>query len=105
MKKDTALNFANPARYEPDNPDIVSVLLKIELKHRKNFFIYEGRTSAFQTEQEVLLQEGLKFKIINKEFKHHEKEKWGYYEVHLLYDDKTWKLNDKFLKSITNLIK
>ncbi len=64
----------------------MSVLLKIELKHRKNFYIYEGRNSAFQTEQEVLLQEGLKFKIISKELKYHEKEKWRYYEIHLLYD-------------------
>ena len=50
MKKDTALNFANPANYEPDNPDIVSVLLKIELKHRKNFCIYDGNNSAFDDE-------------------------------------------------------
>ena len=50
MKKEAALTFANPAKYEPDNPEIVSVLLKIELKHRKNFFIYDGSDTAFGDE-------------------------------------------------------
>ncbi len=62
----------------------MSVLLKIELKHRKNFFIYDGRNTAFKNEQEVILQEGLKFKILSKEIKIHEN--WDYYEVHLVYD-------------------
>jgi hypothetical protein len=43
----------------------------IELKHRKNFFIYDGIDSAFSQEQEVILQEGLKLKILSKEFKKH----------------------------------
>jgi hypothetical protein len=47
-------------------------LLKIELKHRKNFFIYDEKTSAFPTENEVILQEGLNFKIISKELNIHE---------------------------------
>ena len=41
------------------------MLLKIELQQKKNFFIYDQETSAYPNEQEVLLQEGLKFKIIN----------------------------------------
>jgi hypothetical protein len=44
----------------------------IELKHRKNFFIYDGSDSAFSHEQEVILQEGLKFKILSKEVKKNE---------------------------------
>jgi hypothetical protein len=44
----------------------VSVLLKIELKKNKNFFIYGENTHAFPDEKEVLLQEGLKFIILNK---------------------------------------
>ncbi len=59
-------------------------MLKIELKHRKNFFIYEGSDSAFSDEQEVILQEGLNFKIESKEAKKHED--WEYYEVHLIYE-------------------
>ena len=61
-------------------------MLKIELKNRKNFFIYEGSNSAFSDEQEVILQEGLKFKILSKEIK--KQEYWEYYEVHLIYDGK-----------------
>ena len=51
----------------------------IELKHRKNFFIYNNRDSAFNKEQEVILQEGLKFKILSKEVIKHEYENWEYY--------------------------
>ncbi len=42
------------------------MLLKIELKDNKNFYIYEENDHAFPNEQEVLLQEGLKFKIVEK---------------------------------------
>ena len=47
LDKDIALSFANPNNYESDNPDIISVLLKIELKHRRNFFIYDDGFTAF----------------------------------------------------------
>jgi len=40
--------------------------LKIELKHRRNFFIYDKNNSAFVNEEEVILQEGLKFEIMEK---------------------------------------
>ena len=50
-----ALSFADPSFYPEVNSDSISVLLKIELKHRKNFFIYEESVSAFSEEQEVIL--------------------------------------------------
>jgi len=34
---------------------MIGVLLKIELKSNKNFFVYDDETSAFPDEQEVLL--------------------------------------------------
>jgi hypothetical protein len=43
--------------------EYVSVLLKIELKKRTNFFVYDAESHAFPEEKEVLLQEGLKFVI------------------------------------------
>jgi hypothetical protein len=60
-----ALKFANPT-FDKENPEIVSVILKIELTTNKNFFKYDENTHAFPDEKEVLLQEGLKFKILNK---------------------------------------
>ena len=51
-------------------------MLKIELKNRKNFFIYDELESAFSEEQEVILQEGLKLKILDKELKEEQYEKW-----------------------------
>ena len=71
----------------------MSVLLKIELKHRKNFFIYHGSDSAYPEEQEVILQEGLKFKILSYEVK--EEENWKYYEVHLVYDAEIWRIKKR----------
>ena len=44
----------------------MSVFFKIELQTKNNFFEYNKDTHAFPDEQEVLLQEGLKFKIIEK---------------------------------------
>jgi len=44
----------------------VSVLLKIEVKSKNNFFIYDENTHAFPNEREALFQEGLAFKIIEK---------------------------------------
>ena len=46
------------------NTDHIGVLLKIELRQNKNYFVYDEETSAFPTEKEVLLQEGLTFQII-----------------------------------------
>ena len=43
----TALTFADPSFDSEKNPDLISVLLKIELKHRKNFYIYDGSDSAY----------------------------------------------------------
>ena len=74
--------------------------MKIELKHRKNFFIYDGSDSAFSNEQEVILQEGLKFKIVNKELKKHEN--WEYYEVHLVYDGEIWRIKKEKKRNIEN---
>ena len=62
----------------------MSVLLKIELKTNKNFFIYDENTHAFPHEKEVLFQEGLEFKIIGKTNIGHKKG-WNYIEVHLEY--------------------
>ncbi len=47
--------------------------------------MYNESFTAFSNEQEVILQEGLKFKIVNKEIKTHLN--WEYYEVHLEYND------------------
>ena len=46
--------------------------MKIELETRTNFFIYDSQYSAFPEEEEVLLQEGLKLKILNKQVIQHE---------------------------------
>ena len=46
------------------NTDHIGVLLKIELRQNKNYFVYDEETSAFPREKEVLLQEGLTFQII-----------------------------------------
>ncbi len=62
----------------------MSVLLKIEIKSKKNIFIYDEYTHAFPEEKEVLFQEGLEFKIISKTKIKHE-EGWNYIEVHLEY--------------------
>ena len=71
LEKDEALNFAKPSTKEENQEDFVSVLLKIELKSNKNFFIYDKNTHAFPHEREVLLQEGLEFKILEKSKKRH----------------------------------
>ena len=72
------MSFAKPPNNDNIKKDFISVLLKIELKERKNFFIYDESTSAFDNEREALLQEGLKFKIIKKEKFTHE-DGWIYY--------------------------
>ena len=69
LDKNVALKFADPTIDIEENPDNISVLLKIELKHKKNFFIYDSSVSAFKDEKEVILQEGLKLKIVDKEIK------------------------------------
>ena len=71
LEKDEALNFAKPSTKEENQEDFVSVLLKIELKSNKNFFIYDKNTHAFPHEREFLLQEGLEFKILEKSKKRH----------------------------------
>lgn len=60
--KRTALEFADSS-YQFCDKKCVGVLLKIELKKKQNFFVYNEETSAFPNEEEVLLQEGLEFKI------------------------------------------
>ena len=95
LKKDEALDFAKPTEKKKDlnfiNPgedknqkDFVSVLLKIEIKTNKNFFIYDENTHAFPNEKEALFQEGLEFKIIGKTKMIHQNG-WNYIEVHLEY--------------------
>jgi hypothetical protein len=92
LKKNVALNFAKPPEKKEDldkqeeksQKNFVSVLLEIELKTNKNFFIYDENTHAFPYEKEVLLQEGLEFKIKKKnKMKHNDG--WNYIEVHLQY--------------------
>jgi hypothetical protein len=61
----------------------VSVLLKICLKSKNNFFVYNKETTAFPEEKEVLLQEGLEF-FIGKKTKETHPEAWDYYEVNLI---------------------
>ena len=59
LKKDSALNFAKPPKNDENDKEFVSVLLKIELKTNKNFFVYDENTHAFPDEKEALFQEGL----------------------------------------------
>ena len=59
--KEAALNFARPPAKSQSQEELVSVLLKICLKSKNNFFAYNEKTTAFPEEKEVLLQEGLKF--------------------------------------------
>ena len=66
MEKDAALDFAKPPDKDENQEGLVSVLLKIEIKNKNNFFIYDENTHAFPSEKEVLLQEGLEFKIVSK---------------------------------------
>ena len=84
LNKDEALRFAKPSEKDENQKDFVSVLLKIELKSNKNFFIYNENTHAFPEEKEVLFQEGLEFKIISKT-KMSQENDWNYIEVHLEY--------------------
>ena len=63
----------------------MGVLLKIELKKKHNFFVYNEETSAFPNEQEVLLQEGLEFKIKDLVEKEDKIKEFKYYEVRLVY--------------------
>ena len=62
----------------------MSILLKIEIKSNKNFFIYDENTHAFPDEKEALFQEGLEFKIVEKTKMKHQAG-WKYIEVHLEY--------------------
>jgi hypothetical protein len=55
-----------PQEISENQEDFVSVLLKIKLNSKKNFFIYDENTHAFPDEKEALFQEGLEFKIIDK---------------------------------------
>ena len=84
LEEDAALNFAKPPEKDENKEDFVSVLLKIELKSNKNFFIYDENTHAFPHEKEALFQEGLQFKIKEKTKKIYDN-KWNYIEVHLEY--------------------
>ena len=63
LKKNSALSFAEVLKRKDSQiqNDFISVLLKIELKRNKNFFINDEYTHAFPDEQE-----GLKFKIVDK---------------------------------------
>ncbi len=64
--REKALDFARPTANSQSQEEFVSVLLKICLKSKKNFFAYNENTTAFPEEKEVLLQEGLKFLIGEK---------------------------------------
>ena len=55
LEKDVALDFAKPPENDENQEEFVSVLLKIELKSNKNFFIYDENTHAFPDEKEVIL--------------------------------------------------
>jgi hypothetical protein len=56
---------------EEDYKNEIGVLLTIEINKKNNFFIYNNDNSAFTSEDEVLFNEGLTFKVksieINKE--------------------------------------
>ena len=84
LDKYAALDFAKPLKENESQETFISVLLKIELKSNKNFFIYDEYTHAFPNEKEALFQEGLEFKIVEKTKMIHQKG-WSYIEVHLEY--------------------
>ena len=54
LEMDEALDFAKPSEEDYIEEDYVSVLLKIEIKSNKNFFIYDKNTHAFPHERETL---------------------------------------------------
>ena len=54
-----ALTFADPT-FEV-NGDKIGVLLRIEIIQKNNFYIYKNDTSAYNSEDEVLFNEGLTF--------------------------------------------
>lgn len=78
MDKQIALKFSC-ADQSPDENKI-SVILEIHLQSTKNFFVMDTEDyHAFWLEREVLLQEGLQFKIIDI------KEENNYQLVQLFY--------------------
>ena len=50
LERGEALDFAKPPEKDENQEEFVSVLLKIELKSNKNFFIYDENTHAFPHE-------------------------------------------------------
>ena len=77
LEKDEALSYAKPHEKDEIQDSFLSVLLQIELKSNRNFYIYDRNSSAFPHEREVIFQEGLQFKIIEKTKKKH-KDGWDY---------------------------
>ena len=61
LNMELALTFADYTFEEDRNK--IGVLLKIEIKQKRNFFIYKNDNSAFDTEDEVLFNEGLTFEV------------------------------------------
>ena len=50
---------------------MIGVLLTIEIKTKNNFFIYGNDNSAFNTENEVLFNEGLTFEVKSIKYNEH----------------------------------
>ena len=57
--KKLALQFADPT----DDVNKIGVLLTLEIKQKKNFYIYDKNDAEYINEEEVLFNEGLKFKL------------------------------------------
>ena len=55
LTEEAALNFAKPPENAKKLKEFVSVILKIEMKKNKNFFVFDENTHAFPEESEALL--------------------------------------------------
>lgn len=75
MDKDIALGFC-----QEKDPNKISVLLMIDILKNTNLFVLDRESyHAYCAEREVLLQEGLQFKVNNIQ------KSDGYTLVHLIY--------------------
>ena len=64
--KEKALSFALFDITAPENKGKVSVLFQISFKGNQQFFSLNSRDySAYPHEEEILIQEGIKFKVID----------------------------------------
>ena len=65
LSKDSALNFATNGVDPSSTLQKVAILLEIKISGSKQYFYLNSKEySSYPNEQEVLLQEGIKYKVI-----------------------------------------